>query len=381
MHSTDYSNRKKTITWVSADYFIDCDFNPAVLEGLLQQFDIYWLILLPTHNARYNADDFKEVGKLPGLHIEFFYWTSKARSPKMLLFYERIYRRIQSLNTTLIYFNDVPASPYMLPLYRRLDKRKTIVTAHDGNVKQSFKMPWLSRLVFKMAFGQVRYVNMFSASQAAIFKDAYAKAMIFLIPLGLKDFGTGTRPKRQGEIVFLFFGSIHPNKNLRLLIDAACNLYDSGIRGFKVSIHGSCTDWTPYLAAIRYPSIFECDIRMHRNDEIPDLFAESHYAVFPYKDISQSGALKVAFNYRVPVIVSDLQAFTDEVKKGVNGYIFGNNNVKELEQIMADCIKLHAVQYSSLLENMSLYNKEHYTADVLKDKYLDMFNTVLSANN
>ncbi|MEO6316830.1 MAG: glycosyltransferase [Chitinophagaceae bacterium] len=380
MQSSDYSKKKRSITWVSADYFVDTDFQPAVLSGLLQHFDIYWLILLPAQHARYAEPDFEEIKKLPGLQVEFFYWTSKARNPKMLLFYERVYQRIRSLNTDLVYFNDVPSSPYILPLYLRLNKRKTIVTAHDGNVKSSFKMPWLSKMVFKQAFGRMRYVHMFSASQAAIFKAGFKQARVFTIPLGLKDFGSSAVPKRQDEIIFLFFGSIHSNKNLGLLIDAACNLYDKGVRGFKISIHGACTDWAPYQAAIRHPSIFECDIRMHRNDEIPRLFAESHYAVFPYKDISQSGAIKVAFNYKLPVIVSDLEAFTDEVKEGINGYIFESNNVQELEQVMAERIRVHLQQYPVLLQNIAQYNQQHFAADALKDKYMEMFNAVLTAN-
>src|SRR5690606_14966365 len=129
--------------------------------------------------------------------------------PKMLLFYESLYRRIRALKPDLVYFNEVPINPYILPLYLRLPKEKTIVTAHDGSVNSSFKLAWISNLVFKLAFSTVSYVNMFSRSQSRIFHKLFPAAKIFLIPLGLKDFGPATHPKRKDAIVFFFFGAIH----------------------------------------------------------------------------------------------------------------------------------------------------------------------------
>jgi len=378
MTATTYNKNKKKITWVTPDYFIDCDFNPEILSHILMQFDIYWLILLPSKDARFTEKHFETLSGLQGLKIEFVYWTVKARSPKMLLFYEQIYRKIKASRPDLIYFNYAPESPYVLPLYWRLKKSKTIVTAHDGNVKPSFKMAWLSKFVFRFAFNTVRYVNTFSVTQARIFSSLFNRAKVFIIPLALKDFGATSISKRTDNIIFLFFGAIHSNKNVELLIEAACNLYDKGVRGFRVSIHGYCTEWEKYSAGIKYPQLFECDIRVHRNEEIPDLLGQSHYMVFPYKDMSQSGALKVAFHYQLPVIVSDLQGFKDEVEDGVNGFIFESGNVQQLEGIMLDRINYYAGEYELLQQRIKEFNNEHYAAEVLRKKYIDMFNEVLS---
>lgn len=231
----------------------------------------------------------------------------------MLFFFETLYRRIKSKKSALVYFNYVPSSPYILPLYWRLNKKKTIFTAHDGSVKPTFKIPWISKVVFELAFRTIKYVNMFSLSQAKLFHDSFPKVKQIIIPLGLKNFGNSELAKRADCVSFFFFGAIHPGKNIGLLIDAANGLYEEGIRNFKISINGVCPDWNVYQNRIKYSDLFELNIRKIENAEIPDLFARNHYMVFPYKEVSQSGALKVTFNYNIPVIVSNLDGFNDEV--------------------------------------------------------------------
>ena len=57
-------------------------------------------------------------------------------------------------------------------------------------------------------------------------------------------------------------------------------------------------------------------------------FRSNHYAIYAYKEMSQSGAVKVAFNYYTPVIVSDLPGFKDEVEENINGYFFKSENYR-----------------------------------------------------
>lgn len=372
---------KKSVTWVTPDYFVDCDFNLEIFTGILKHYKVHWIVLLPINNSRFKESDFEAIGKLQGLSIEFMYWRCRARSPKMLIFYEALYQRIKKLNAELLYFNEVPINPYILPLYWRLNKRNSIFTAHDGSVKFSFKIPWLAKIIHNAAYITARFVNMFSETQASLFKRDFKNSKIFIIPLALKDFGECRLPKREDAIIFLFFGSINVNKNLGLLIEAACNLHEKGIRGFKVCIHGYCNDWANYQLQVRYPEIFEIDIRLHQNNEIPVLFATSHYGVFPYKEISQSGALKVAFNYNLPVITSDLEGFTDEVKNGINGFVFNTEDVNDLERVMRDKLSISDASYNNMVKNIATYNKNTYANDILVKKYVSMFNEILNIRN
>ena len=374
MNNSTETVKKRRITWITPDYFVDCDLNEDLLSGILTYFDIYWIVLLPFKNARFCFNDFTKIKELKGLKLEFIYWKCRARNPAMLIFYNKVYQRIKSLNSEIIYFNDTPTSPYILPLFWSLDKTKTIVTVHDGNINNTFKMAWLSKIVFKLAYKNVNFVHTFSLTQELVFKSIFRGVKSFRIPLALKDFGISNLSKRTDCIVFFFFGSIHSNKNLELLIDAGNNLYEKGVRGFKISINGSCDDWDKYKSRIKYSTIFECNIRMHKNCEIPDMCAQNHYMVFPYREMSQSGALKVAFNYCVPVIVSNLRGFTDEVKDGFNGFIFELCNVKDLERVMNERLKKYSIEYKLIQQNICQYNQEHYSKGVLINKYITMFN-------
>ena len=374
----DNKAKKQTLTWITPDYFVDCDFNPEILIRILAYFDIHWIILLPSKKARFSESEFKQIKDLMGITIEFIYWTCRARSPKRLLFYEKIRQRIKLINSDLLYLNYVPTNPYVLPFYLSLNNKKTIVTAHDGNVKSSFKFPLLAKFVHYLAYSSVKNINMFSITEASLLKKDFKNANVYLIPLALKDFGEATSLKRSDFVTFFFFGSINSNKNLELLIKAACNLWEQGTRNFRVSINGYCDNWLYYQKQIKFPELFECDIRQIENDEIPMLFGKNHYMVFPYKDLSQSGAIKVAFNYNIPVIVSDLKGFTDEVTDNINGFVFESNNVKDLERVVFERIEKYKSEYPILQSNIRQFNLDNYSPSIISGKYVAMFNDVIN---
>ena len=115
-------------------------------------------------------------------------------------------------------------------------------------------------------------------------------------------------------------------------------LYEKGLRGFKVKICGVCKSWDFYQKRIRYPELFDLNIGFVKNEDIPNLLSESHYCVQPYRAVSQSGVVKVAFQYDTPVIVSNLPGFMDEVVEGLNGFSFMVENVSDLERFDNDTV-------------------------------------------
>lgn len=370
---------KNKIVWITPDSFVDCDNNPEILSEILKVYSIHWIVILPTTAARFKESDFFELQKLSNLTIEFLYSGHRARDPRTFLFYENLYKTIKKSSGDIVYFNNVPSNPYILPLYWRLNKANTIFTAHDGGVNEAFKFYILSKMTFKLAFSFSKYINMFSSSQAKLFKTNFGNKNIYIIPLSLKDFGTSSHQKENNIVRFGFFGTIHYGKNLGLLIDAACALYEEGISGFKIHIDGSCGNWNEYQDCIKYPELFETNIRHIDNTEIPDIFSKSHYMVFPYRVMSQSGALKVAFNYNVPVIVSDLDGFKDEVIEDVNGYFFKSEDVQDLKRQMKYCVQNFHNDYETLYDKMKEYTDMHNSNAAISRKYLQMFNSVLAA--
>ena len=370
--------RKKTkIMWITADWFVDHDF--LLVSQIANVVDIHWIILFPLFNQRFKESDFdiiKERNKR--LRITFCYIKYRQRNPMNIRDYSLI-NKIQELeNPDVIYIDIGVDNPWSLPMYVRLPQKKTIVVLHQGVPHEGMKYRRISNVVRKIIFNRLKFVKMFSKHQALIFQKNFPHNIVFYSPLPLIGFGVATNKRPIGAPVrFLSFGTLNYAKNIDLLIDAACLLYERGVKDFRISINGACKDWSWYQRRIKYPEIFELDIRMIDNDEIPNLFNGAHYLVQPYRVVSQSGPTKIAYNYNLPVIVSNLPGFMDELEEGVNGFSFECGNVESLADRMQQLIESHATDYVPLLERMKEYTEAHYAEDALIERYKNMMEEVI----
>jgi glycosyltransferase involved in cell wall biosynthesis len=148
-----------------------------------------------------------------------------------------------------------------------------------------------------------------------------------------------------------------------------------------VVIAGKGADWERCKEHIKYPDIIETDIRRVENEEIPNLFNGCHFLVQPYRVVSQSGPMKIAFRYNLPDIVSNLPGLMCELIEGVNGYSFQSEDVSSLTDVMEKCIKMSDEDYSTLLDKMKDYTKQNYSFEVIINKYCDMFEKVINLEN
>lgn len=375
---------KKKIVWVTADYFVDSDL--FVIGEVAKKYDMHWIIVSPMRKPRFKQKDFIDFRKMyPNVDIEFFRTRGRFRGldPRCIWDNYRLASRMRNLKADFYYLNVSLVSLWSLSLWNRVKHLNIIVTAHQGAIHDGFQFKRISKLMHRLVYSTAKTVNMFSISQATLFKQQYPKPQVRVINLALKDFGIPTVKYADGSsqtVRFLSFGTINYGKHIDLLIDAACNLYESGIKNFKVSINGKCDNWTFYQSKMRYPEIFECDIRSIENSEIPNLFAATHYFVQPYRIVTQSGPLKIAFNYNRPVIVTNMPGFTDEVKEGINGFIFESNDVKGLESIMKHVILHHAEIYDNLVAKMNGYTRENYSNEAIGEKYISMFKELEQSN-
>ena len=199
-----------------------------------------------------------------------------------------------------------------------------------------------------------------------------------MMNLPLKNFGKSAKSKPSDFVRFLSFGHIIYQKNIDLLIDAGNILYERGLRNFRISINGTCDNWNFYKDKIKYPEIFECNPSFISNEELLDLFASSHYAVFPYRRVSQSGVLKVAFNYNLPVVVSNIGSFKEEIVEGVNGFFFEVGNANSLADVLEHLLKLSPDNYAELCNGMEAFISENYSNEKSAKSYMDFFQQIIN---
>lgn len=373
-------NRKR-ICWITPDSFVDTDLNFTNMCEIAKLFDIYWIVLFGKSNNRFKENDFELLQReVPNISIEFIYSEHRVRSPKNILFYYQLGKKIKKLNSDVVYLNVSVSSPWMLPLFFSLDSKCVIMTAHQGEVHIGMEHKWLTNSLRRVVYSRMNYVNMFSKSQASLFKKHFPRTQIFQIPLPLKNFGKSSQSADKGRRVvrFLSFGTINFAKNIDLLIDAGCKLYEKGYRNFKISINGLCKDWSFYQRRIKYPEIFDINIRSIDNSEIPDLFSQSHYLVQPYRVVSQSGPTKIAFYYHIPIIATNLPGFSDEISEGINGFLFQTENVDDLVRVMEEAVNRSQDEYNKLKSSMQHYTELHYSPWHIASKYIEMFKVVLS---
>lgn len=368
--------KRKKICWVTPDWFVDVDV--PIVPHLAKGYDIKWIIVFPWRNNRFKESDFEKYKELKGLDIQFVHSNYFRYDPRILYVYNILYKLIKNEKCDCVYFNIVPTNPLIIPLYKKLNKETTIVTAHDGWVKPSFEFPWLANICFSICFKTKKYIQLFSPAQEKIMRSHLPNKDTFVIPLGIKDFGKPTVGLRKDTISFLSFGNINYDKNATILIMAAEKLYADGYRNFKVVIKGKCDNWKEnYQRLIKHPTIFELDLRFIDNSEIPNIFSYNTYVVLPYRQTGQSGVIKVAFNYRKPVIVSDLPGFTFDVKDGYNGYVFENENVDDLVKVLKKCLETDN-KYKLLCKNVDEFIENKYSQQYIIDLYKKMIDKVLS---
>ena len=374
---------KKKIAWVTPDCFVDCDIDIIPMISR-QGFDIHWIVLFDKIGNRYKESDFDRLrSENDNLTVEFLYSKHRKRYPQNIFYYLKINRIIKRVNPDCIYSNLVADSPWMIPFVYKLPQNKWINTAHQGAVHAGFKFQSINKFIRTIIYNRALYINMFSKSQASLMKANFPKAKIFQFVLGLKYFGKPSASRPNSNVIkFLSFGMINYGKNVELLVDAACNLYEKGYRDFKVVIKGNCVDKDAFMKHVKYPEVIDADLRFIDNSEIPDMFTGSHFFVQPYRIVTQSGPFKIAMNYNVPLITSNLPGFTDEMKEGVTGFIFKTEDVESLENVMIKAIEIakDADKYSNLCRNMKEYVDNTYSTEALGKQYIDMFNDVIKSS-
>ncbi|MGN6435068.1 MAG: glycosyltransferase family 4 protein [Agriterribacter sp.] len=301
----------------------------------------------------------------------------RQRDIRLIKIFYRIIKQIKLFNPDVIYIVSFDHPIFSL-LALSLNKYKTVVALHDVELHSNFNNAFLHNLSRKITAKHFQSYQVFSAEQAKVFRRKYRNKELFTIPLSLSNYGDQVAlPKKAETIRFLFFGKILPYKGLDLLIEAANILGKQGLN-FELVIAGLCENWDvlykPLIGDAEYKLTLH--IRYINNDEVPTLFSSVHYLVLPYQDATQSGPLMIAYNYKVPVIASRIEAFEEYVQEGISGYLFDRNAVQNLVAVMREAVFRSSEEYDVLKEKMGNYVSDNFSQVAVVNKYMHMFKTI-----
>lgn len=359
----------KNITWITSGYLLQVDL--PILSYLKDYYQIHWVVI-----AKDGSDKQKtacEYAQEHDIEIEFCSPRGHRYLPLCLMDYFSLMKRLSQRNSDIYYFNMITFPYAIFAIQKFIDSHKIIVAMHHGKIHKGMQLRHIYKYYLKFLCNKPYSFQYFSESQAAYFsgKD---RNRTCVIPLALNDFGKSTDKPDNQIISFLSFGHIIETKNIGLLIQAACKLKEMIDIPFKVKIVGHCRQWESiYQPLIKYPEIFDLDIRMVPDSMIPQLFSSSHYLILPYKAVTQSGPLRIAYGYNMPVIASDLEGFQESVVDGVTGLLFKSEDVQSLINTMKECVTSGYVYYEKLKDKQNAYVKSNLDVMAVVAKYKSMF--------
>lgn len=368
------------VYYLSTTSFADTDI--TLLHHLNKSNDLTYCVFFPFNNQEYPESSIKEYCLKFGINVQFFFLKYRRRNPIQLI---RLFSVIISLwkaKPDIIYINDY-ADIYLNILFLAfISKRFTIVGKHDVEIHSGMRSKLFSTIGINLLTLKFDNFLTFSEHQCNILQKRLKNKKVFSIPLVAKDFGREINVvDNDDKVKFLFFGNIMKYKGLDVLLKAVDNLskrYDN----FILTIAGRATDWeTEYGLLVTDKKILDLNIRYIENDEIPGFFSNAHYLVLPYRDVTQSGPLMIAYNYNVPVIASKLEGFQEYIVEGSTGFFFTPNDENSLSEVLERAILRNKEEYNLLVSNVIRYKEERFTADAVAEKYNNLFHNVFTGNN
>ena len=141
-----------------------------------------------------------------------------------------------------------------------------------------------------------------------------------------KEWDQGPAPQTEAadsDLRILYFGKIRRYKGLEILIEALGKIKSE--IPFKAVFAGECylprEDFRKKAEELGLSSLITWEDRYIPNQEIPELFRWADVVVLPYLRASQSGVIPVAYQFEIPVIVSDVGGLSEVVKQNVTGFL------------------------------------------------------------
>jgi glycosyltransferase involved in cell wall biosynthesis len=107
-----------------------------------------------------------------------------------------------------------------------------------------------------------------------------------------------------------------------------------------------------------------------------DLFSQSDFFIAPYREVSQSGPLLRAYNYKIIPIVSDEPGFLEYVENSITGFLFKNEDCHDLARVMDEAIELSLEQRKLMLKNIEEMKELEFSIERVASKYVDMFQEI-----
>lgn len=178
--------------------------------------------------------------------------------------------------------------------------------------------------------------------------------------------------------VLLSFGMIKRYKGHVELIESFEKLDDSFVC-LIVGLGKHDIKTTKYLKnkAKKIPNLIFID-KYIQSDNIQIYFNASDVVVLPYKDITQSGIVPLAYSFSKPVITTNVGALSEMVIDGKTGLIIPPNDTEALTTAIK---KIFTMDYKKIGENAYKLAQDKFTWEKLAEQTIKVYEGVVVNKN
>jgi glycosyltransferase involved in cell wall biosynthesis len=293
----------------------------------------------------------------------------RLRSMKNFSSMYEIYQKIKSINPDKIHI----LCPYLwfflfIPLRNKMN---IISTVHDVN-------PHLGE---NKIMGNIDNIIINCISRQIIvhgnrLKEEYAKKykynkQIFVILHGVFQSKKPQKAHKKTSNEILFFGRIKKYKGLEYLIKAE-PLIDKKIKNFKIVIAGGGEDFKQCEKLIINKKNFVVFNKQISNAFRSKLFEKCGIVVLPYVEASQSGVIPIAYDFKKPVISTNVGALNDVVIDGKTGFLIEPKDVEALAEKIIWMLQ-HPKERRQMGINGYNFSKKELSWDKIAKKTIDVY--------
>ena len=176
----------------------------------------------------------------------------------------------------------------------------------------------------------------------------------------------------------LFFGIIRDYKGLDLLLDTWARLKAGGhTERRRLIVAGEFYyNREKYIAQIERLGLQQ-DVLLHdyfvADDKVRYFFSAADVLIQPYRSATQSGVTQIAYNFSVPMIVTNVGGLAEIVPDDVVGYVTGT----DVESIAEAFVKFYSGDNAERMRRNMEREKKRFSWEAMADRLTEVYRMTL----
>jgi len=328
----------------------------------------YWLLKMLSHSSRMKGILYTSsfnINKKNDFDIRLFFNGSFGKTHKLFRLFRYQYGIIKSLlhakknNCSIAHFHIYHFNILELLniIFAKVFNFKIVFTVHDvesldkisNKLFFDFKSIFFNlsdRIVFHSKFAKKIFLKNLSKKNPMIHDKCYLIPLVDMVHEPYNYISKSQACKKLdlpiNKKIILFFGQIKKSKGLDVLLNAM-NILNVSNSNILLVIAGKLwkDNISSYNEIINSKKLHDCVIQRLgyiSNEEVPYYMSCASVIILPYRKIYNSGVLNRSMSYKLPIIASNLETFSEQIINGKNGFLFEDGNHNALANVISNNI-------------------------------------------